>query len=97
MQRFGAEGEGGVEESLDRVAVGGPEGDVGLPEPVAGLLAPDPEVGRGRDPVADGVADIHDAPAAERRQDGVVERALAARSAHWMETWASMHPSLPGP
>ena len=58
------------------------------PSPVC--CRPIQNVGDGRDAVADGVADIHDAAAAERREDGVVERALAARSAHWMETWASM-------
>ena len=56
VQHLGARGAGGLDERPYGGAVGREEREVGLAEAVAGLLAPDPERGRRRDAVADGVA-----------------------------------------
>ena len=96
MQRLGPGGEGGVEEGPHRISVGGLEGDVGLAEAVARLLSPDPELGRRRDAVADGVVGLHGAPTSEGRQDGVVEAGAGLHVGALDGDVGEHEPSLPG-
>ena len=73
MQRLEPEGDGGLVEGPDGGTIGSLERDVRLPEPVAGLLPADPERRRRREAIANGVAEFHHAPDAQRGEDCVVE------------------------
>src|SRR5262245_27005863 len=73
VQHFGPGGHRGVEEGAHRGPIGRLEGDVGLAEALAGLAGADPEIGLAAHAEADGLAEVHDAGAAEGCQHRVVE------------------------
>ena len=75
VEDLGADRRGGLEESTDRVPVAGGEGDMGLPEAVAGVLFSYPErrLSVGSRSRWRGLLVLHDPFPAEGGEDGVVE------------------------
>ena len=74
VQDLGPLCHGSVEEGADRGPVGRVEGEMGLPEPLAGHGGANPEFGVLADTETDDFSEVHRPRAAERREDGIVER-----------------------
>src|SRR5262245_4712074 len=79
VQDLGAMRHGGVEEGPHRGPAWCGEGDVGFPEAVTSGLAADTEVRHGWHPVADRLAEVHDALASQRGKRGVIEGGAGAQ------------------